>query len=161
MGLFDKMFGNGVAAVQAKPDTQQQFNTLKQRFAPVLAEVEQQKVQLRNLHVQDNKLYLKGVAPSEAAKNAVWDKIKSLDAAGHSITADISVNAALAGPPPAPAADAKTYTVKSGDTLSKIAKQSYGDANEYMRIFYANPKLKDPDKIQVGQVLNIPPDTDA
>ena len=51
----------------------------------------------------------------------------------------------------------QTYTVKSGDTLSKISKQHYGDANEYMRIFYANrDKLNDPDKIQVGQELTIP-----
>jgi nucleoid-associated protein YgaU len=161
MGLFDKMFGKQATAVLAKPDSQQQFNTLKQRFAPVLAAVEQQKVQLRNLHVQDDKLYLKGVAPSEEAKNKVWDQIKRISPDGVGIMADISVNPALAGPAPAPAAEAKTYTVKSGDTLSKIAKASYGDANEYMRIFYANQdKLKDPDKIQVGQVLRIPPDTD-
>jgi len=51
----------------------------------------------------------------------------------------------------------QTYTVKSGDTLSKIAREHYGDANEYMKIFYANrDKLKDPDKIQVGQQLTIP-----
>ena len=53
----------------------------------------------------------------------------------------------------------QTYEVTSGDTLSKISKQFYGDANEYMRIFYANrDKLKDPDKIQVGQQLVIPPE---
>ncbi len=51
----------------------------------------------------------------------------------------------------------ETYTVKAGDTLSKISKQQYGDANEYIGIFYANrDKLKDPDKIQVGQQLTIP-----
>jgi nucleoid-associated protein YgaU len=53
----------------------------------------------------------------------------------------------------------QTYEVKSGDNLSKISRQFYGDPNEYMRIFYANrDKLKDPDKIQVGQQLHIPPD---
>jgi nucleoid-associated protein YgaU len=47
--------------------------------------------------------------------------------------------------------------VKAGDTLSRISKQFYGDADEYMQIFYANrDKLKDPDKIQIGQVLTIP-----
>ena len=50
-----------------------------------------------------------------------------------------------------------TYTVQSGDTLSKIAKAQYGDANGYTRIFEANrPMLKDPDKIYPGQVLRIP-----
>lgn len=51
------------------------------------------------------------------------------------------------------------YTVKSGDTLSKIAKEVYGDANKYPKIFEANrPMLKDPDKIYPGQVLYIPQD---
>lgn len=49
------------------------------------------------------------------------------------------------------------YTVKSGDTLSKIAKDVYGNANDYMKIFEANrPLLSDPNKIYVGQVLRIP-----
>jgi nucleoid-associated protein YgaU len=51
----------------------------------------------------------------------------------------------------------QTYTVKSGDTLSKISKQFYGDANQYQRIFEANrDKLDDPNKIQPGQQLVIP-----
>jgi nucleoid-associated protein YgaU len=49
------------------------------------------------------------------------------------------------------------YTVRSGDTLSKIAKQHYGDANRYSAIFEANrPMLSDPDKIYPGQTLRIP-----
>lgn len=51
----------------------------------------------------------------------------------------------------------RTYTVKSGDTLSGIAKEVYGEANKYQQIFEANqPMLKDPDKIYPGQVLRIP-----
>lgn len=57
-----------------------------------------------------------------------------------------------------PQPEARYYTVKSGDTLSKIAKAEYGDANKYPAIFEANkPMLKDPDKIYPGQVLRIPP----
>lgn len=49
------------------------------------------------------------------------------------------------------------YTVQSGDTLSKIAKQFYGDPNKYMLIFESNrPMLSDPDKIYPGQMLRIP-----
>ena len=49
------------------------------------------------------------------------------------------------------------YTVQSGDTLSKISAQFYGDANRYSAIFEANkPMLKDPDEIYPGQVLRIP-----
>lgn len=53
--------------------------------------------------------------------------------------------------------ETKTYVVQSGDTLSKIAKEYYGDANKYMVIFDANrDKLSDPNKIQPGQELVIP-----
>ncbi|HQV24492.1 MAG TPA: peptidoglycan-binding protein LysM [Acinetobacter sp.] len=56
-----------------------------------------------------------------------------------------------------PAPESKFYTVKSGDNLSKIAKEFYGDANQYPKIFEANkPMLKDPDEIFPGQVLRIP-----
>ena len=59
---------------------------------------------------------------------------------------------------PAPAGPvARTYTVKSGDTLSAIAKQQLGDGNAYMKIFEANrDQLSDPDKIKPGQTLKIP-----
>lgn len=54
-------------------------------------------------------------------------------------------------------AQANFYTVKSGDTLSKIAKEFYGDAMKYPVIFEANkPMLSDPDKIYPGQTLRIP-----
>jgi nucleoid-associated protein YgaU len=53
--------------------------------------------------------------------------------------------------------ETKTYVVQSGDTLSKIAKEHYGDANRYMEIFEANrEQLSDPDKIKPGQELIIP-----
>ena len=52
----------------------------------------------------------------------------------------------------------KVYVVKSGDSLSKIAKNEYGNANDWKRIFEANKDiLKDPDKIFPGQKLKIPP----
>ncbi len=53
--------------------------------------------------------------------------------------------------------EAKFHTVERGDTLSKIAKEHYGDAMKYPVIFEANkPMLKDPDKIYPGQVLRVP-----
>ena len=48
--------------------------------------------------------------------------------------------------------------VRSGETLSKISKDIYGDANKYMKIFEANKdQLKDPNMIKVGQKLVLPP----
>lgn len=58
----------------------------------------------------------------------------------------------------APEPEAQYYTVVSGDNLSKIAKEFYGDPNKYPVIFEANkPMLKDPDLIYPGQKLRIPP----
>ena len=57
----------------------------------------------------------------------------------------------------AAAVAAKTYTVKSGDTLSKIAKEHLGNANAYMKIFELNKdQLTDPNMIKPGQVLRLP-----
>ncbi|HKV99785.1 MAG TPA: LysM peptidoglycan-binding domain-containing protein [Vicinamibacterales bacterium] len=129
------------------------FDELKAKYAPALKAIEQQGVKLANLHVQDNKLFIKGAAPSDAAKNAVWTTIKSVDAAYADLLCDISIDPSLAPPPPAD----QSYTVQAGDTLSKISKQFYGDAKNYMKIFNANTDtLSDPDKIKVGQVLKIP-----
>ncbi|GEO05787.1 hypothetical protein AAE02nite_34510 [Adhaeribacter aerolatus] len=60
--------------------------------------------------------------------------------------------------PAQPAAPQKEYyTVKSGDSLSKIAKQLYGDANAWHRIHQANTdQIKDPNLIHPGQKLVIP-----
>ncbi|MDX1684022.1 MAG: peptidoglycan-binding protein LysM [Saprospiraceae bacterium] len=58
-----------------------------------------------------------------------------------------------------PEPEAKFYEVKSGDTLSKISKEFYGDPMKYNKIFEANqPLLSDPDKIYPGQKLRIPPE---
>jgi nucleoid-associated protein YgaU len=132
------------------------FEELKQKYASVFAVVQQQGVRLAQLHVQDNKLFMRGAAPSEAIKNAVWNQIKAVNSAYDDITADITVDSSLPQPSPA-AAPRRTYTVKPGDSLSKIAKDFYGNANDYMRIFEANKDtLNDPNKIQAGQELVIP-----
>jgi nucleoid-associated protein YgaU len=133
---------------------------MKQKYASVLTEVQQQQVQLSHVHIQDNKLFIQGVAPSEQAKNKVWDKIKAVNPNwAQELTADITVDQnaqsstaqATAKPPQ------RSYTVQSGDSLSKISKQFYGNANDYMKIFEANRDLlSDPNKINPGQTLKIP-----
>src|SRR6478735_6166927 len=58
---------------------------------------------------------------------------------------------------PAAATNYDTYTVKSGDSLSKIAKNFYGDAMKYNKIYEANKdQISNPDLIQPGWVLKIP-----
>jgi len=141
--------------------TDQRLTELKQKYASVLTMIQQQGIRLSHVHVQDDKLFIQGVASSENAKNAVWTQIKAINPQYNDITADITVEASSnAGSPAASGGgqgSGQSYTVQSGDTLSKISKQFYGDANQYMKIFEANKgKLTDPDKIQVGQVLTIP-----
>jgi len=161
MGLFDKMFGRGASESEQQQGAGQRFNELKQKYQSVLNLADQQHIQFYNLHIQDNKLYIKGSAPSQEAKDKFWDQIKLVNPNTDDVTADISVDLSRAVGAAAGGGQGggETYTIKSGDTLSRISKQFYGDANEYMRIFYANrDKLSDPDKIQVGQQLVIPPD---
>lgn len=59
---------------------------------------------------------------------------------------------------PAPSGTARTYTVVSGDSLSKIAKKHYGDGNRWAKIYEANRSTigANPDRIFPGQVLQIP-----
>jgi nucleoid-associated protein YgaU len=97
----------------------------------------------------ENYVQTLGVADDQANKE------KAILAAGNVegvSGVDDQMTVAVAAP------QAKFYTVVKGDTLSKIAKEFYGNANEYMRIFEANkPMLTDPDKIYPGQNLRIPP----
>ena len=103
----------------------------------------------------NGKVTLRGQAKSQAAKE------KALLIAGN-VKGVESVNddgLTVMGQAASPAATSGSsyYTIQSGDTLSKIAKEQYGDANAYNRIFEANkPMLEDPDKIYPGQVLRIP-----
>ena len=120
---------------------------------------------------RSGKLEFKGTVATEAEKNDIWNAIKTIPTWQQDINADIRVTGgssstasapAAAKPASAPAATAtaaavKTYTVKAGDTLSKIAKEHLGHADAYMKIFELNKdQLTDPDKIQPGQVLRLP-----
>ena len=135
--------------------------SLRHKYDPVIKLMHARGAQVRSVEMQGTKLLLKAEAPSADVKNAIWDEIKRVDPSYADLTADISVNPTAAagqgGPAGAVSAPAGSYTVQKGDTLSKISKQFYGDANAYKKIFDANrDQLKDPDKIQPGQVLKIP-----
>jgi nucleoid-associated protein YgaU len=152
------MFGHEAGSASQQPEAEKRFTELKQKYQTVLNTADQQHVQFQNLHVQNNKLFIKGTAPTEEAKNKFWDQVKLVSPTQDDITADITVDSSRTmGAAVGGVSGGQTYTVKPGDTLSKISKELYGDANEYMGIFYANrDKLNDPDKIQVGQQLTIP-----
>lgn len=99
---------------------------------------------------RDGKLYFTGMVNSQDEVNKIWDAIKTVPDWRNDVVAEIKID-------PNARPQSATYTVKSGDTLSKIAKEHLGDANAYMRIFEANKdQLTDPDQIKPGQVLKIP-----
>jgi nucleoid-associated protein YgaU len=147
----------------------QRFEQLKQKYQSVINAMGQHQVHLQNINMQGDKLFIRGEAPSPEAKNRVWDQIKLVDPSYADLTADITVNQSAA-PQQSQQQQApktmgagvgstghRTYTVKAGDSLSKISREVYGNANEYMKKFEANrDKLNDPDKIQPGQELVIP-----
>ena len=104
---------------------------------------------------RDGKLYFHGTVNSQEEANKIWDAIKTVPDWRTDIVGDIKSTGAAK--PAAAAAAAATYTVKAGDTLSRIAKETMGNPNAYMDIFNANKdQLSDPDKIKPGQVLRIP-----
>lgn len=135
------------------------FEQLKTKYQTVLNFIQSQGVQLQNVNMEGDKLLIRASAPSAELKNKVWDQIKLVDPNFSDLIADIQAPAAAAAAASAnaPSASARSYTVQAGDSLSKIAKQFYGDANKYMKIFEANKdKLSDPDKIKPGMDLVIP-----
>lgn len=109
---------------------------------------------------RDGKLYFHGTVATQDEANRIWDAIKTVPDWPKEIVADIKAKGGSAGSAATPASSndgGQTYTVKSGDTLSKIAKELLGDANAYHEIFNANrDQLNDPNRIQPGQVLKIP-----
>src|SRR3954454_11589485 len=144
---------------------EQKLEQLKQKYQSALNAIQQHHARLQNVHIENDKLLIRAEAPSEDAKNRIWDQIKMVDSSYSDLTADITVNESLAPQQEAPrtmgagagSSGHRTYTVKSGDSLSKIAKEYYGNAGDFMKIFEANrDKLQDPNKIQPGQELAIP-----
>jgi nucleoid-associated protein YgaU len=105
-----------------------------------------------NLNAQEDNghLTISGSMPTKYAVNQVWDKVKEIDPGLSAGDLSITLSASredIYG----------EYEVKSGDTLSGIAKNVTHGKLTYQQIFEANTdKLNDPDKIQVGQKLVIP-----
>ena len=105
---------------------------------------------------KEGKLYFHGTVGTQEQVNKIWDAIKTIPDWRNDIVGDIKATGVPATTGTTGTSET-TYTVKPGDTLSKIAKEKLGDPNAYMDIFNANKGLlTDPNKIQPGQVLKIP-----
>ena len=144
---------------QANQDLEQ----LKKKYQPVLNLMGQLHVDVQNVNMEGRKLLIRGVAPSADAKNKIWDQVKLIDSGYSDLICDIRVSqqqapaTMTAGASVSGGQNQRRYTVKPGDTLSKISREFYGDANQYSKIFNANRNiLQDPNKISPGQELVIP-----
>jgi hypothetical protein len=141
-----------------------QFDQLKQKYQPALTLMQQLQVQVQNINMEGAKLLIRGVAPSADVKNKVWDQIKLIDPNYSDLVCDLSVSQTQQAPATMSAGasagggqNPRHYTVKPGDTLSKISREFYGDPNQYTKIFNANRGvLRDPNTITPGQDLVIP-----
>lgn len=123
--------------------------SVKAKYQPVLDLGLKLNIKDGDVSEENGVLKIKGQAATQYEKNLLWDKIKEI---GGQSPSDIKANITVA--------DESVYarhTVKSGESLSKIAKHYYGDPMKYKQIFEANTNiLKNPDLIHPDQVLVIP-----
>ena len=121
---------------------------LKQKYAPVIETIEsfgEYGAKLDSADLDGEKLHLKGEVPSKVIANRVWDAIKQVDPTYSDLEHEITTTGG----------DTQAYTIKSGDSLSKVSKLFYGNANKYKEIADANG-IDNPDKIQAGQEIQVP-----
>jgi nucleoid-associated protein YgaU len=122
---------------------------LKQKYAGVISTIEsfgEYGAKVEAVDLAGEQLHIKGSVPSKVVANRVWDAIKKADPT----YADLKHEIATTG------GDDQPYTIKSGDSLSKISKLFYGDANKYNEIASHNG-IADPNKISAGASINLPP----
>lgn len=153
MGLFS--FGRDKGEKVAAEEAAAAHNEMKARAAKsraLMGLVQDLGFDVDGLKVgfDDGVVTVEGEVPSQEVKEKIVLVLGNTQGVA-TVDDRLVVNAEVGQP------ESTFYTVKSGDSLSKIAKEVYGDAMKYPEIFEANkPMLKDPDKIYPGQVLRIP-----
>ena len=151
MGIFDfiKDIGEKLGGKDEKDDANEALDE-RMKGNALMRHVMKLGLEVENLRID----YDDGVATvtGNAADQATKERV--VLAVGNTLgVARVDDRMTVESPEP----EATFYTVEKGDSLSKIAKEHYGDAMKYPMIFEANkPMLKDPDKIYPGQVLRIP-----
>jgi len=146
MGIFDFLKGSG-------KKVENEANTT----AELQKAVESMGLGIQNFNVafSDGVATIRGVAPSQ--KELELARLVVGNHQGVEKVNDDGLTVAAAAPAAGASVSVLMYTVKSGDSLSKIAKEQLGDASKYPSIFEANrPMLKNPDEIYPGQVLRVP-----
>lgn len=165
MGIFsfakdmgDKIFNRDDAKKETESNADaNHVPTASEPSAQSVANLLLKRIQQQNLNITNLKVKYNGTTDTaEISGNAETqaDREKAIIAIGNvQNVAKVIDNIDIKQDAP----ESTMYTVKSGDSLSKIAQEVYGSANEYNKIFEANkPMLTSPDKIYPGQVLRIP-----
>ena len=117
---------------------------------------------IKNLGVMynDGQVTLQGQATSQAAKEKavlIAGNVRGVSGVSDDRLMVAGQQAGSAAGQPVSAGQPRYYTIESGDTLSKVAKEQYGDANRWQELFEANREvIKDPDKIYPGQRIRVP-----
>jgi len=122
---------------------------LQQKYSGVIEAIKsfgEYGANLEAVELAGEQLHIKATVPSQVVANRVWDAIKQADPT----YADLKHEIVTTGGPDQP------YTIKSGDSLSKVSKLFYGNANKYNEIASHNG-IPNPDKIQAGQQISVPP----
>ena len=123
---------------------------LKQKYAPVIDTIDsfaEYGARVETVELAGEQLHLKATVPSQVVANRVWDTIKQVDPSYSDLKHEIVTANGAADQP---------YIIKSGDSLSKISKLFYGTPNKYNEIASHNG-IADPNKIQAGAQINVPP----
>jgi nucleoid-associated protein YgaU len=122
---------------------------LKKKYSPVIDTIDsfaEYGAKVEAIDLAGEQLHIKATVPSQVVANRVWDAIKQVDPS----YSDLKHEIVTAGGPEQP------YIIKSGDSLSKISKLFYGNANKYNEIAQANG-IDNPDRIQAGAQISVPP----
>lgn len=163
MGLFDsigKMFGYGAAQAQEQTENaDQKFARLKEKYVSALNMADSMGARVDGLYVEGDRLIARITASDQSSADQIVGAFNAIDSSYSDLDLQVNAQQQQQYEQAADTQQMQTYTVQSGDTLWKIAKNHYGDGAQYMQIYYANrDKLDDPDMIQVGQELVIPAD---
>ena len=123
------------------------LNQLKQKYQPVIDTIQSFSAEgatIQDVSLDGDKLHLKASVPSPVVADRVWDAIKKVDPTYSDLHHEITTTGTT-----------QSYTIQSGDNLSKVSKHFYGDPNKYEKIAQANG-IADANKIRAGQTITIP-----